>query len=283
MRDARTSPRPGPRPGRGPALEDGTHAPELTLLGGFEFKWRGKSLEMPMPARRLAALVALSPGPLDRERAAEQLWPDLPGERSRGNLRNALWRLRQTCPVLLLDDSHRLEIAPAVRVDVQELARLALDLDASTGADAALLGVDAKGLLAELLPGWQDSWLAVERERVRGLALCALEQLALLRSAAGRSIEALDAAYLAVGADPLRESAVSALIRVHLAQGNRIEALRAYTAFRTRIREELGMAVEPMPDLQRYLADGFRLGDHHRTDGLPPDVDRGPAGNPAGD
>jgi len=220
----------------------------------------------------LLALIALSPALLDRERTAALLWPELPAQRSRGNLRNALWRLRNACPALLRDDSERFELSPAVRVDVQELTRLASGLDASATDGPNLLEVDARGLLAELLPGWQDDWLIVERERLHGLALHALEQLALLRSAAGRAIEALDAAYLAVGADPLRESAVSALIRVHVAQGNRIEALRAYMSFRERIREELGVTVEPMPELRRHLVEGFRFGEvDDDDDGLPID------------
>jgi DNA-binding SARP family transcriptional activator len=249
----------------------GTHKPQLTLLGAFELTCRGEKVDTAAPARRLLALTALSPAPLDRERAAVQLWPELSAERSRGNLRNALWRLRRACPALLADDQERLCLSPTVRVDVHDLTGLARDLDACTDLDAGLLGIDAKGLLAELLPGWQDDWLTVERERVRGVALHALEHLALLRSAAGRSIEAMDAAYHAVAADPLRESAVSALVRVHLAQGNRIDALRAYTSFRTRIRDELGIAVEPMPELQRHLAEGFRVGDHDEADGLPLD------------
>lgn len=235
-----------------------SHAPRLAFLGGFNLTCRGRSLSVAVPAQRLLALIALSPSLLDRERAADQLWPGLPPERARGNLRNALWRIRSACPALLEESSTHLRLSSTVPVDVHELTRIALGLDQHMDTDEAFRGVEARDLLAELLPGWQDEWLVVERERLHSVALHALEQLALLRSAAGRPVEALDAAYLAVQADPLRESAVSALIQVHLAQGNRIEALRAYTLFRTRVREELGVAVEPIPRLRQHLVDAFR-------------------------
>ena len=53
---------------------------------------------------------------------------------------------------------------------------------------------------------------------------------------------------LAVYADPLRESAQRALIAVHLAEGNVVEAHRVFTRYRRLILDELG--VEPAIALQ---------------------------------
>jgi DNA-binding SARP family transcriptional activator len=55
----------------------------------------------------------------------------------------------------------------------------------------------------------------------------------------------------AVAAEPLRESAHSALIRLHLAEGNRSEALRQYCRYRRLLRAELG--VEPTAALDQLL------------------------------
>jgi DNA-binding SARP family transcriptional activator len=67
--------------------------------------------------------------------------------------------------------------------------------------------------------------------------------------------EAATAATVAARADPLRESARAALVRVHLAQGNQSDALDEFHRFRSLIRAELDL--EPTPllrDLVRDLA-----------------------------
>jgi Bacterial transcriptional activator domain. len=49
----------------------------------------------------------------------------------------------------------------------------------------------------------------------------------------------------AVSGEPLRESAHRQLIEVHLAEGNRVEALRQYEAYRQLMRDELGLGPSP--------------------------------------
>jgi DNA-binding SARP family transcriptional activator len=51
-----------------------------------------------------------------------------------------------------------------------------------------------------------------------------------------------------VEAEPLRESAHRAVIKAHLAMGNRAEALRQYKRYAEVIRRELNL--EPSPDLR---------------------------------
>jgi hypothetical protein len=60
------------------------------------------------------------------------------------------------------------------------------------------------GLRGDLLPGWYDDCVLLERERVRQLHMHALEALAEKLAAAGRYGEAVPAAYAAVVAEPLR-------------------------------------------------------------------------------
>ena len=55
----------------------------------------------------------------------------------------------------------------------------------------------------------------------------------------------------AVAAEPLRESAQRALIRAHLAEGNRSEALRQYRSYESLLRDELGL--EPTSDLKALV------------------------------
>jgi DNA-binding SARP family transcriptional activator len=64
----------------------------------------------------------------------------------------------------------------------------------------------------------------------------------------------VQAAYAAVRVEPLRESAHRLVVRVHLAEGNVTEAVRAYENFRVLIADELGVRpTAQMEDLVRRL------------------------------
>jgi len=140
-----------------------------------------------------------------------------------------------------------------VRVDVRELGDWAARvLDPRTAVQDAAL--PPARLLGDLLPGWYDDWVLLERERLRQLRLHSLEALAVRLAAAGRLAEALQAAYGAVRAEPLRESAHRTVVRVHLSEGNVVEALRAHDAFRDLIQEELGIVPT---ELMSRLVRGF--------------------------
>jgi len=92
----------------------------------------------------------------------------------------------------------------------------------------------------------------LERERLRQLRLHALEALAEKLPAVGRFGEAVQVAQAAVQAEPLRETARRALVRIHLAQGNVAEALRTYESFREQLFDELGVA--PSSQMERLVA-----------------------------
>jgi hypothetical protein len=106
----------------------------------------------------------------------------------------------------------------------------------------------------DLLPGWYDDWALMERERIRQRLLHALEALSVRLISLGRYGEAVDAALLTVGADPLRESAQRVLIEAHIAESNLVEARRSYLAYRDLARRELG--IEPSSELLALLRFG---------------------------
>ncbi len=106
---------------------------------------------------------------------------------------------------------------------------------------------DPVELKADLLPGWTDDWVLVERERLRQLRLHALEQLSELHLAAGRTAHAIEAAFAAVAGEPLRETAQRCLIRAYIAEGNYASAIRTYHAYRRLLLTEL--RTEPSPQL----------------------------------
>lgn len=206
--------------------------------------------DLPRCAQRLIAHLGLCGRPA-RAAVAGQLWPDVPEDHAHGSLRSALWRVQKVVPGLVEVSGGALGLAGGVSVDVRELkdwARRALDPNAAVDR----LMAPELALRGELLPGWYDDWVLLERERLRQLRLHALEVLAGKLAAARRYGEAVQAAYAAVRTEPLRESAHRAVVRVHLAEGNLVEAVRAYAACRDMLAHELGVA--PTPQMEALMS-----------------------------
>jgi DNA-binding SARP family transcriptional activator len=64
-------------------------------------------------------------------------------------------------------------------------------------------------------------------------------------TAVGSYARAVEAGLAAVAAEPLRESAHRALVKVHLAEGNLAEAVRQFQFYRRILQEELGLSPSP--------------------------------------
>jgi DNA-binding SARP family transcriptional activator len=216
----------------------------VSLLNGFAVEFDGDDrlaagADLPHSLQRLVAHLGVAGRPT-RAVIAGQLWPDVPDKQAQASLRSALWRLQKTLPGLVDVCGGTMRLAEGVWVDVRELTEWALRvLGPRTDVDALVTPPFA--MYGELLPGWYDEWVLVARERLRQLRMHALERLAEALSQAGRYGEAVQAAYAAVRAEPLRESAHRTLVAVYLSEGNAIEAIRAYESFRCLLASELGV------------------------------------------
>lgn len=237
------------REGRTPPAASPDRA-SLSLLNAFELRCDGRLVNLPLSAQRLLAFLALHEYPLQRVYVAGILWIDASDDRAGASLRSSLWRLHRPGHLVVEATSTHLRLAPDVDVDLRRALAVAHRLlDGS--ADAADLDAGEEVLRGELLPDWYDEWLLFERERFRQVSLHALEAVAERLVHAGEVARALEAALSAVRSEPLRESAHRVLIRVHLAEGNRIEALRQYELCRRLLRDRLG--VEPSSQLDELL------------------------------
>jgi DNA-binding SARP family transcriptional activator len=210
----------------------------LHLLGSWELVVEGRVRDVPRASQRLVALCALK-GRVARGTVAGILWPDAGEDAAAGRLRTALWRLSDGRPVVDVRGDE-LVLSPTVVVDVDRLRSFARALaagcdDAGDGA-VAWLGDD-------LLPGWYDDWLVVDRERVRQQRLHALEALSALRLRQRRYADAVDTGLLATECEPLRESAHRAVVAAYLAEGNVTEAIRHFDTYRVLLLDEVG--IEP--------------------------------------
>lgn len=226
---------------------DRAAAARLTLLDAFELVYDEAPVAMPMSAQRLFAFLALHPRPLLRPFVAGSLWPETTEERAHASLRSALWRLHRLGEGLVEATGPRLRLGAAVEVDLrvsETAARRLLD-----AADPDALDVEPSVLAGELLPDWYEDWVLLERERFRQLRLRALDALCERLTQADRLAEAFEAGLAALAAEPLRESAHRALVRIHLAEGNAAEALRQYRLCRRLLGEQLGIEPSAQMDL----------------------------------
>ena len=239
--------------GRADAPLSGT---SLRLLGGFGLAIDGQALVLPRTEQRLLACLALADRPRPRSTLAGQLWPETSEAHAMGRLRTALWRVRQVDVRLARGLGDQVGLGGTVRDDVHELTVLAHHfLEAPSDANEQRLVDLARA--GELLPEWDDEWLAPERERVRQLRLHALERFGERLADQGRYDRAVEVGLALVADDPLRESARRVLIRAHAGEGNLHEALVQYRAYRAVMREELD--IDPSPQMEA-LANELGLG-----------------------
>ena len=158
--------------------------------------------------------------------------PICPRPKSSARLRSSLWRLRADGFGLLTANGAGVGLSPAVAVDVEVACSWAGRMIDGSASEQDLSWWSQDRGSVDVLPGWDEEWVIVDRERVRHRMLHGLEALSRRLIEAGRAAEAVEPAIVAVGFDPLRESAQRALISARLAEGNVREAQRVFESYR---------------------------------------------------
>jgi DNA-binding SARP family transcriptional activator len=228
----------------------------IYLFGGLNV-YRG---EQPLPgfptqkSRGLFAFLALNHGRShSRSTLVGRFWGDSPESVARKNLRTDIWRIRTVL------EPHGVEPGSCLAVEQDELAlntgmdhwldvhafEDALDQAAAADGDdpARLLRAAVDLYRGDLLEGVYDDWCVFERERLRLRYLDALERLIRHHDARGEWTDAAACAQRLLANDPLREHVHRAVIRCHLALGDRAAALRQFDTCARLLRQEL--EVEP--------------------------------------
>ena len=242
----------------------------VALLGGFRLLAGNDVLPVSGGSERLLAFVALHRQAVGRLLVAGTLWSEVSEGRAYATLRSALARLDRASRETLQVTPLSLELGQGVVVDLRDARALAHRLLGSTPPAEADLSAAAIGSLSlDLLPLWYDDWVLLEAEDWRQLRLHALEALVGGLTAARRFGDATAAAGAAIRADPLRESAQATLIRVHLAEGNQGEALRAFDRFSRLLHTDLGLV--PTPQLRELVADLLQPSRHRDGPGVSSD------------
>lgn len=227
---------------------------ELSLLGSWQLRYGRALLPVTIAAQRFLVLLALQ-GRQRRSYLAGTLWPDVLDTVALKRLRGVLWSLRRRCPGLIRAEDGALALSDAVWVDVHELVASATAvLEYGTrDADRLLSHLEVLANPGELLVGWYDEWITLERTRINELRIRALEVLVDALLFAGMHVQASRAATTAVELDPLRESTHRALMRVYLAEGNGALARRQVRRYREILHSELGSG-EPTAEMLALLA-----------------------------
>ncbi|MEU4690311.1 BTAD domain-containing putative transcriptional regulator [Actinoplanes sp. NPDC023714] len=207
----------------------------LELLDGFRLRAGPREIAVPDIGQRLIALLALRRHPTRRAVIAGTLWPDKSEARASANLRSILWRMNGTGIVVCCGSS--LGLRPETAVDVVALEEAGWSL-LETGESAAKAGFEQ--LTRELLPGWYEDWVIIERERLGQLQIHFLEALVDALRRSGSYARAIDYGMRLVAIDPLRERSQLALIRALVDEGSLGQARRQADRYRDLLRETFG-------------------------------------------
>jgi predicted ATPase/DNA-binding SARP family transcriptional activator len=218
---------------------------EIRLLGKFDVRCDGKPITISSrPAQSLFAYLILTAGTSHRrEKLAGMLWPDSLEETARDNVRHALWRVRKALPsnpkveYLLTDDLSIAFTASAEHwLDATELEKL------SGNASVDELITVLSDYQGELLPGFYDEWVVLEREHLSSIFEHHMARLLSLLQEEKRWLDVLEwgERWIKLGQRP--EPAYRALMKAHAAKGDMSRVAATYERCVKSLRE---IGVEP--------------------------------------
>ena len=219
---------------------------QVRLLGQFDVRAAGKRVCLPSRSgQSLLAYLLLTAGTAHRrERLAGLLWPDTSDDNARHNLRTELWRVRKALgspspakAEYFLTEDLTIAFNPAADywLDVNQILRASVP-DNAFG--------DLAGQLAlyegELLPGFYDDWVVLEREHVQAAFERKMKQLieGLCRDQRWTTVLEWSERWLALGQTP--EPAYRALMIAYGALGDRSKVMRDLRALCDRAPKRSG-------------------------------------------
>jgi DNA-binding SARP family transcriptional activator/predicted ATPase len=219
---------------------------EVKLLGQFEIALDGQSLEIPSrPAQSLLAFLMLNRGAAHRrEKLAGLLWPDSSESNARNNLRQALWRIRK-----MIGDGYLVADKVSVSFSAEKdywLDAQILETAAGGNAPVEVLERAVSVYEGELLPGFYDQWVTLERERLQALFEQRIHSLSQLLVEDGRWDDVTKWAerWISLGQAP--EPAYRALMTAAAGRGDQAGVVAAFHRCVEALEEEVG--VEPSPE-----------------------------------
>jgi class 3 adenylate cyclase len=233
---------------------------QIRLLGQFDLRLHGKRVTIPTRvAQSLLAYLTLTAGtPHRREKLAGIFWPDSSDETARKNLRQELWRIRKSISLLGSTESDYL-IADEITLKFNREAKYWLDVAQMERPDQDFQSLVANLSLyqGELLPGFYDEWITLEREHIRAVFDARVEQLLEQLTMAERWIAVQEWGERWLTLSGGREPAYRALMLASAARGDMAKVASLYQRCTEELMEYIG--VEPSAET-RALYDGLLKG-----------------------
>jgi WD40 repeat protein/class 3 adenylate cyclase len=233
---------------------------QIRLLGQFDIRVDGKRVTIPTRAAQslLAYLILTAGTPQRREKLAGMLWPEITDENARKNLRQELWRIRKAISTghsskndYLIADEMTLKFNREAEywLDVAQMERPDLDLQSLIANLSLYQG--------ELLPGFYDEWITLERERVNAVFDARMEGLLEQLITAERWIAVQEWGERWLTISGVHEPAYRALMLASGVRGDMAKVASLYQRCTDELLEYLG--VEPSSET-RALYNGLLKG-----------------------
>ncbi len=227
---------------------------QIFLLGQFKLQVGDQSLELPSrPAQSLLAYLTLNAGVTQRrEKLASLLWPEATETNARSYLRQALWRIRKSFSQTSLTwedflKTNDIHVTFDGQSDYWLDAEVLLD-NFEAKSTAELIAV-AQLYQGELLPGFYDEWIVLERDRFQAAYQQLMNQLLerLLQAGSWDEVLHWGEEWIRLGHVP--EPAYRALLRAYAGLGNQSMINATYRRCVQALDRDL--CVEPSPETKR--------------------------------
>jgi predicted ATPase/DNA-binding SARP family transcriptional activator len=230
---------------------------ELGILGALEVRVAGRPVPVPGPRQRalLAALLLRRGSVVPMDRLIDEVFGEAPPREARNALQTYITRLRQAlgpaaAVVATRAPGYVLEV-PADAVDAERFADL-LGQARVTEAPLAAVALLDRALALWRGPAYAEFASTVARGealRLAELRVAAEEDRAVLLLRLDRVAEATAALEAIATREPWRERAIELLVTALAQAGRAGDALAAYSGYRDRLRDELGL--DPSSRLRR--------------------------------
>jgi DNA-binding SARP family transcriptional activator len=234
---------------------------EVRLLGQFDVRRDGERVDIPSrPSQSLLAYLLLRANvPQRREMLAGIFWPDATETSARNNLRHSLWRIRKA-----IGESH-LE-ADNISVALMESSDLWVDaweLDRPWSGETPLAALTASAQTygGDLLPGFYEDWVVLDRERMRVAFERRVHGLVdrLLEASSWREAVEWAERWIVLGHSP--EAAFRAMMVAHSGLGDMAAVAAAFRRCTEMLQRDLGVEVSAKTrETYQRLTRGEKLG-----------------------
>jgi SARP family transcriptional regulator, regulator of embCAB operon len=203
--------------------------------------------------RIVLAHLALCHHPIARDDLADLVWPEALAASWERDLSAVVSKVRAALDSIGLGSllhgavgCYELQLPPDARVDVEDAVRFVEDAESAWRAGDRDLALPAAATAANLarrpfLPADRGLWIERRRDGLRAILLRALDLLTQCLAGGPHEHDAIRYAKEAVALDPYREAGYVQLMRLHVSQGNRAEALRTYEQCRDLLARDLGV------------------------------------------